>query len=172
MKKLGLLAMASVAMLVFAQPASAQQPGTALWTNLTFGMTEAEVLAAQPTATKPRKPDVLTDKAVCALELQAYNVVNRDFHACFYFTDGKLDRVILDRKLSTDGDFEDIRNQLRTKYGTEAEAQTGSKMLSLAKWHGETNTVILLLTKSLLDPRFGKIMWIYREPMPSTNDKL
>ncbi|HWT50841.1 MAG TPA: hypothetical protein VN113_01510 [Caulobacter sp.] len=158
---------------MMALPASAQDyMGKTLWTNLTFGMTEAEVLAAQPTATKPKKPPVLPDKAVCSLELQGYNVVNRFFHACFYFTDGKLDRVILERKTSTDGDYEDIRNQLRAKYGPEPESQSGSQLLSLAKWHGDTNTVILMLQKSLWDPRFGTIIWVYREPMPSMNDKL
>ena len=174
MKKFGLLAIAGAAFVALAQPAAAQDyMGKTLWTNLNFGMSQADVLAAQPTATKPKKPEVGSDKAVCALELQGYNVINRFFHVCMFFNnEDKLVRVTLERKPSTNGDFEDIRNQLRAKYGQESEAQLGNSMLSFAKWHGETNTVILMLQKNMWDPRFGNIIWVYREPMPSENDKL
>lgn len=174
MKKLGLIAALGAAVMALAQPANAQDHmGKTIWTNLNFGMSPAEVLALQPTATKPKKPPVLGDE-VCSLEIEDYRVISFGFHVCFYFTNNKLNRVWLERKTSTNDDFVSIRNQLRTKYGPETESKGGSSPLDLqmARWHPETNTVSLLLTKSMWDPRFGTIIWVYREPSAPENDKL
>jgi hypothetical protein len=174
LKKLGLIAALGAAVIAVAQPAIAQDHmGKTIWTNLNFGMSPAEVLALQPTATKPKKPRILGDET-CSIVIEDYRVLSFGFHVCFYFAKEKLNRVWLERKTSTNEDFTNIRNQLRTKYGQEVEAKEGGSPLDnqMARWHPETNTVTLLLIKSMLDPRFGTIMWVYREPSAPENDKL
>lgn len=147
--------------------------GKMLWTNLTFGMTPAEVLTVQPEATPPKKVRKDEDGSTCDLRLKEYRVQVAIYQVCFYFKEGRLLHVNLVREAGNTALFNDVSEQISRKYGPEQESQVSNPNLKIRRWHNPTNTITLMLKVPIgLGLDIGDITWIYGPPRPSEADKL
>lgn len=147
--------------------------GKTLWTNLTFGMTPAEVAAAQPDAVPLKKPRKDEDGSTCELRLKEYRVQITIFEACFYFKEGRLLHVNLVREAGRVALFNDISDQIRRKYGPEQEGQMANQFVKVRRWHTETQTISLTHKVPIgLGGDIGDITWVYGPPTASEADRL
>ena len=105
----------AIALLFFAAaPATAQT----LWQNVDTGMTESQVLAAQPTAMQNPEPTTLSGGAKCSLHIKSYALLNDPYEVCFFFLDKRLIQVTLGHRGELfKGDYEGLVDALASKYG-------------------------------------------------------
>lgn len=102
--------------LALAAPAAAQD--LTLWQNVSYGMTRAEVQAAQPEATSTPGADRLSNGATCDLRLVTYRAGTDNFRVCFYFLNDHLHQFtmgFIGRPFR--GDFDEILTLLSARYG-------------------------------------------------------
>ncbi|MXO98308.1 hypothetical protein GRI97_04835 [Altererythrobacter xixiisoli] len=111
------------------------QLGPVLWQNVRYGMTAAEVKAVRPEVRSSVKADKLHDGSTADLSIPHLKLGSHDYSVEFYFKGGTLTQVtIATNGGPTLGDFRDISNALRLRYGAEVEMDESPDSFSTAEW--------------------------------------
>jgi len=148
-----------LAALALPATALAAPAGIPLWEGAETGMTARQVLQVFPEATVVPEADRAGERGPEGGELAV--AINRvelgpdPYEARFYFRDGGLERIILDRILEGDMRFSRglklagrVRDALSEHYGEPVKRQTGGDGY-LVEWHkGDKAVRLVVLTQS------------------------
>lgn len=123
---------AVLAALVLAPAAHA----TELWEGASAGDSEADILARFDEAAINPDPETLDNSAACKVWIPSIEVVERDFHACFYFRDDVLVQVMLSMNDEPSARrsrriYREIVEQLEDQYGEPDDSERSSGLLTL-----------------------------------------
>jgi uncharacterized protein DUF4236 len=91
-----------------------------LWQNVRYGMTRSELQQVQPSVQPPPTRDSLNNGAIAELELPHFDVDGVDCAVQFYFLNGRLCQVMINRSGDVNvGTAYAFLELMRTKYGPE-----------------------------------------------------
>jgi hypothetical protein len=109
--------------------------GPVLWQGTAYGMTMEDVRRIRPDAVVSTDDRRLGDGTACMLEIVPLRLGAHDYSVLFYFREMALTQVTI----STNGDpafgdFQDMVNALRLRYGTEVEYRVVPDGFCTGEW--------------------------------------
>jgi len=112
-----------------------EELGPALWQDIRFGMTLAEVRAARSGAVPPSDDNRLGDGTAAELEIPLLRLADHDFRVLIYARSGRVTQVtIATLGGPTQDDFVKLTGALRLRYGQEVEMNDNPDSMSHAEW--------------------------------------